>query len=60
METNECISAPCQNGGTCIDNQSSYVCLCLPDYTGYSCEEKIDECKSIYKLSTVCTTIGEI
>uniref|UniRef100_A0A673JMU0 Neurocan core protein-like n=1 Tax=Sinocyclocheilus rhinocerous TaxID=307959 RepID=A0A673JMU0_9TELE len=31
-------SNPCENGGTCIDKEDSFVCLCLPSYTGDRCE----------------------
>lgn len=27
-ETNECLSHPCQNGGTCIDLTNTYKCSC--------------------------------
>ena len=30
----ECESAPCVNGATCIDQLNSYECVCVPGYTG--------------------------
>uniref|UniRef100_A0A3B3ULB2 Coagulation factor VII n=1 Tax=Poecilia latipinna TaxID=48699 RepID=A0A3B3ULB2_9TELE len=33
-----CTSAPCQNRGTCINNEESYTCLCLPQFMGLNCE----------------------
>ncbi|XP_017260452.1 coagulation factor VII [Kryptolebias marmoratus] len=33
-----CESGPCQNGGTCVNEGSSYTCLCLPQFTGLTCE----------------------
>uniref|UniRef100_A0A668UXZ7 Neurocan core protein n=1 Tax=Oreochromis aureus TaxID=47969 RepID=A0A668UXZ7_OREAU len=32
-------SNPCQNGGTCIDEINSFVCLCLPSYGGATCDK---------------------
>lgn len=30
VEVLECISEPCQNGGSCKDEFDSYICFCLP------------------------------
>ncbi|XP_063601761.1 uncharacterized protein LOC134777826 isoform X2 [Penaeus indicus] len=38
--TNLCESRPCQNGGTCTGNHSSYTCLCSPGWTGTQCSER--------------------
>ncbi|XP_012155413.1 protein eyes shut isoform X2 [Ceratitis capitata] len=43
-EINECESAPCQNGGVCVDKLASYVCACPMGYTGNNCEEEILIC----------------
>uniref|UniRef100_A0A674DQP0 EGF-like domain-containing protein n=1 Tax=Salmo trutta TaxID=8032 RepID=A0A674DQP0_SALTR len=34
-DIDDCQSNPCQNGGTCIDEINSFVCLCLPSYGGW-------------------------
>ena len=34
----ECISLPCQNGGTCLDGITSYQCTCVDPFTGGDCE----------------------
>ncbi|CAF0888642.1 unnamed protein product [Didymodactylos carnosus] len=34
-----CVSAPCLNNGTCrLNDESSYFCFCLSNYSGVSCE----------------------
>lgn len=38
VETVTCASDPCQNGGTCADEGTSYVCTCPPEWIGQSCE----------------------
>ena len=35
---NECVSAPCRNGGRCLDRHNGYRCACKPGYTGTYCE----------------------
>ena len=37
-DIDECSSAPCQNGGTCIDQVNSYLCQCAPGYTDLQCQ----------------------
>uniref|UniRef100_A0A672SH20 Neurocan core protein n=1 Tax=Sinocyclocheilus grahami TaxID=75366 RepID=A0A672SH20_SINGR len=41
----DCQSNPCQNGGTCIDEINSFVCLCLPSYGGATCEKDTEGCE---------------
>ena len=35
-----CLDDPCQNGGTCNDNEATltYTCTCLPQYVGGDCQ----------------------
>lgn len=52
---NECSSAPCQNGGYCIDLVGSYECDCRPGFTGRNCETDINECEgAICPPNSVC------
>ena len=37
-DINECSSNPCNNGGTCIDQDDGFECKCHPGYTGDHCE----------------------
>ena len=36
-DVNECLSGPCQNGGTCINGLSFFFCFCPSDYSGVTC-----------------------
>ena len=38
IETDECSSTPCQNGGTCTDLINAYDCACRDGYEGTDCE----------------------
>ncbi|XP_027014541.2 coagulation factor IXb isoform X1 [Tachysurus fulvidraco] len=38
IDGDQCLSSPCQNGGTCKDGLSSYVCWCPISFIGKNCE----------------------
>ncbi|XP_034935622.1 agrin-like isoform X2 [Chelonus insularis] len=43
-ELRVCQSNPCHTSATCIDLPSStFVCICLPNYTGLLCDEEINK-----------------
>ena len=37
-DMNSCRSQPCQNGGQCHNQGTSYYCQCMPGYYGNHCE----------------------
>ena len=37
-DTDECISNPCLNGGTCIDGVYNFTCVCPGAFVGHRCE----------------------
>lgn len=37
-DIDECASAPCQNGGTCIDQEDSFKCECPQAWEGNVCQ----------------------
>jgi len=37
-DVNECLSGPCQNGGTCVDEINMFVCNCPQGFSGKMCE----------------------
>ncbi|XP_075467242.1 neurocan core protein [Ascaphus truei] len=44
IDIDDCLSNPCQNGGTCIDEINSFLCLCLPSYGGNMCDKDTEGC----------------
>ena len=43
-DINECLTEPCQNGGTCLDGINSFSCDCPPDFSGPTCEVQVNFC----------------
>ncbi|KAJ3655012.1 hypothetical protein Zmor_014159 [Zophobas morio] len=43
-EVDECMSAPCKNGGICLDLMADYSCACLFGFAGRNCEENVEIC----------------
>uniref|UniRef100_A0A3B3Q1L6 Delta-like protein n=1 Tax=Paramormyrops kingsleyae TaxID=1676925 RepID=A0A3B3Q1L6_9TELE len=41
---NDCLSSPCNNGGTCIDGINSFQCFCADGWEGNLCDLDVDEC----------------
>eukprot|EP00118_Oscarella_pearsei_P012107 m.86113 g.86113 ORF g.86113 m.86113 type:complete len:1096 (+) comp36490_c0_seq3:38-3325(+) len=44
VDVDDCLTGPCKNGGTCLDGNSSYNCLCPPKFTGDLCETPTNSC----------------
>ena len=43
-DIDECVSHPCQHGGSCSTPQvAMFSCLCVPGYSGTSCETGVSE-----------------
>ena len=38
LDVDECLSEPCENGGTCLDEASRYECQCVDGFRGDNCE----------------------
>ncbi|NXR12606.1 MMRN1 protein, partial [Semnornis frantzii] len=36
-----CVSSPCQNGGTCINDRQGFVCACRHPFGGVNCSTKL-------------------
>lgn len=41
IETNDCESNPCQNGGRCKDLVNGFSCLCSQGFSGVFCEVRV-------------------
>ncbi|XP_071161252.1 furin-like isoform X1 [Mytilus edulis] len=40
-DTDFCVLSPCQNNGTCSNNQYSYSCQCTDDFSGTNCDSTV-------------------
>jgi hypothetical protein len=38
LDTDDCSTNPCQNGGTCTDLVNDYVCQCVSGWEGKDCD----------------------
>ncbi|NXV40697.1 MMRN1 protein, partial [Uria aalge] len=36
-----CVSSPCQNGGTCINDRQTFICACRHPFGGVNCSMKL-------------------
>lgn len=46
LDLNDCSSSPCENGGTCVDGNNSFKCVCPPGYGGKFCDVEQDPCNT--------------
>ena len=51
-DIDDCASALCLNGATCIDGVASYTCICPPGKSGIACE--IGEYFVYSSVNTIC------
>ena len=56
-DEDECSSSPCQNSATCKDGVRSFICVCLPGFTGKTCEIGVAKVVSKYVLLLRLLTI---
>ncbi|XP_032542894.1 multimerin-1 [Chiroxiphia lanceolata] len=42
-----CVSSPCQNGGTCINDRQSFICACRHPFGGVNCSVKLGNDNSL-------------
>ncbi|XP_046746260.1 cubilin-like [Diprion similis] len=54
LQTDECESNPCQNGGTCEDLIDGYKCRCTEGWEGPQCTRDIDECTRYHGTDLGC------
>ena len=57
-EMDECLSFPCQNGATCVDRLSEYICQCVAGFKLGDCQQDIAECSSVPCVNDgICTDL---
>ena len=44
QQIDHCTGAPCENGGDCQQDTSTFTCVCLDGYSGLICQHNIDDC----------------
>ena len=37
-DIDECLADPCLHNGNCTNTDGSYTCSCVPQWTGYNCQ----------------------
>ena len=47
-DIDECLSAPCQNEGTCKDSVNGFMCTCVKGFEGNKCETSKAMLQTIY------------
>ena len=51
-----CTTDSCSNNGICIQNDTGFTCVCMCDFTGDTCETRIDNCEGVDCNSGTTTT----
>ncbi|KAL7870421.1 hypothetical protein SRHO_G00079180 [Serrasalmus rhombeus] len=41
-----CLSSPCMNGATCVEDQTGFSCVCADGWTGPTCADAVLQCDS--------------
>lgn len=59
-ETDFCVLSPCQNNGTCSNNQYSYSCQCADEYSGTDCESTATSTSDHTTSCTTCTAESNV
>lgn len=54
LNADNCTSNPCQNGGTCTNTFSGYICRCSDAWTGVNCGEDVNECANFADTDLGC------
>ena len=42
-----CSTDPCSNNGACLQSVSGFTCTCRGDFTGETCETRINDCQDV-------------
>jgi hypothetical protein len=44
VNSNECLSDPCQNGSECVDLIFNFTCTCVAGFDSYLCDVEVEPC----------------
>ena len=57
VNIDDCVTSPCENGGTCVDGVDMFTCNCTDDRMGHTCSEVYNACSFTPCLNgATCTT----
>ncbi|XP_050535178.1 cubilin [Daktulosphaira vitifoliae] len=59
LSVSECLSNPCLNGGTCLDQYNGFQCNCPQNWQGRLCEVDVDECARFLQTDLGCQNGAE-
>ena len=54
LTVSECLSNPCRNGATCVDQYNGFLCQCNPGWQGPLCDEDVNECSTLAGTDLGC------
>jgi len=54
LTLSECLSNPCRNGGTCVDQYNGFHCQCTPGWQGPLCDQDVNECSTLAGTDLGC------
>ena len=55
VDTDECASNPCVNGGVCTDGIDVFTCTCAAGFMGVTCA--VGKCIIFSSLTTHCSSV---
>ncbi|XP_067913813.1 protein delta homolog 2-like isoform X2 [Heterodontus francisci] len=55
-----CVSSPCKNNATCVDDYGKTACKCLGGFDGTFCETDINECELMHPCPPGTTCVDGI
>ena len=56
LDIGECVSVPCQNNGTCVDEINRFTCICANGFSGNVCETSEILAEAVITFSSSLTT----